>query len=279
MPLDDSALISSSGANADVYAYGDGRALKLFRTRDPRHAYELIAARAAAAQGLPTPRVWGEELVEVDEREGIVFDRVDGVTMHQHVSEHLDQAEAAGRAMAEIQAQIHACEPPDLTDLRAVLAISIAMADALDTPRKDAATDLLFSLPSGRALCHNDIHPLNLLLADEGWAIIDWEAACRGNRLAGHARTWLVLSSFWPDSRTGPESAVAKTWRRFRSAYIQTYRELLPTPMEELRQWQTVVAAVGLAWDRTAPPAPRVEVMDALLASRPHGWLSDQPPE
>lgn len=44
------------------------------------------------------------------------------------------------------------------------------MADALGTPRKDAATDVLFSLPSGRALCHNDIHPLNLLLADEGWA-------------------------------------------------------------------------------------------------------------
>ncbi|MBT7095796.1 aminoglycoside phosphotransferase family protein, partial [Candidatus Poribacteria bacterium] len=211
--------------------------------------------------------------------EGIVFDRVDGATMHQHVSEHPNEAEAAGRAMAEIQARIHACEPPDLTDLRAVLAISIATANALDTPRKDAATDALFSLASGRALCHNDIHPLNLLLTSDGWVIIDWEAACRGNRLAGHARTWLVLSSFWPDSKADPESAVAKTWKSFQTAYIQTYRDLLPTPIAELRQWQTVVAAVGLAWDRTALPGPRLEVIDALLAGKSHPWLSDDRPE
>jgi len=74
MILDESTLLSSSGATADVYAYGDGRALKLFRERAGHHSNEILAARVAADAGIPTPGVWGEGLVEVDGREGIVFD-------------------------------------------------------------------------------------------------------------------------------------------------------------------------------------------------------------
>ena len=271
MRLDESTLIGS-GANAEVYAYGDGRALKLFRERSPFHANEMLAARAAAEAGLPTPRVWGDDLIEVDDREGIVFDRVDGITMHQHVEENPDDAKASGRALAELHARMHACDGRGLHSLRWGLMQSIPRARALGPETQDAVVSILYSLPEEPSMCHNDLHPLNVLRVGDSWVIIDWAGGLRGNRLAGHARSWL-LSRYWMDTLG---SSAPHTWRRFWCAYLDTYRELAPVASEELRAWQTVIVAVGVTWDKTVPdPETRVEFVEASLAGRSHRWLSD----
>jgi Ser/Thr protein kinase RdoA (MazF antagonist) len=211
----------------------------------------------------------------VDGREGIIFDRVDGITMHQHVEENPEDAEASGRALAELQRRMHACEGADLHGLRWALAQSIAGGRALDEWSQDAVVALLYSLPVGTAICHNDLHPLNVLRADDGWTIIDWAAGLQGAPLACHARSWL-LAQYW--TRVLGFSAVP-TWRKFWTAYERAYQELAPVPVDELRAWKTVIVAVAIAWDQSVPdpdPETRVRFVEASLAGRSHPWLDDE---
>src|SRR5205814_8949014 len=73
------------GYTSDVYAWGDGRVLKLFHgglARD-RADREYRATRAVHAAGLPAPAAY--ERVEIDGRCGIVFERVDGPSLFDHV--------------------------------------------------------------------------------------------------------------------------------------------------------------------------------------------------
>ena len=51
------ATLLAKGTTADVYAWGVGHVLKLFRQRLPWHANEVAATRVAHQAGLPVPEV------------------------------------------------------------------------------------------------------------------------------------------------------------------------------------------------------------------------------
>ena len=69
------------GRIAEVFAWGDDQVLKLFRAEFPQEwaDYEAEMGRAVHAAGVTSPAVG--EVIEIDGRKGIVFERVDGPTM------------------------------------------------------------------------------------------------------------------------------------------------------------------------------------------------------
>jgi len=72
---------AAHGLTSEVYAWDETRILKLFRDGLPSEqvAYEARIARAVHAAGLPVPAVG--DIVEVDGRRGLLYERVDGLTM------------------------------------------------------------------------------------------------------------------------------------------------------------------------------------------------------
>src|ERR1043165_1595103 len=68
-----------SGRAAEVFAYGEGRIIKLLRQQGGGEflAREADAQRAAREAGVAAPEVFGLE--SVDGRTGIVMERVDGL--------------------------------------------------------------------------------------------------------------------------------------------------------------------------------------------------------
>ncbi len=80
-PAPGSHGLVGKGFCSDVYGWGEGRVLKLFHggaARD-RADREYAVTRTVHAAGLPVPAAY--ELVEVGGRWGIVFERVNGVSM------------------------------------------------------------------------------------------------------------------------------------------------------------------------------------------------------
>ena len=67
------------GRTAEIYPWTEGWVLKLFYEWFPRDgaAYEARIARAVHAAGLPVPAAGN--LVEVEGRMGLEYERVDGV--------------------------------------------------------------------------------------------------------------------------------------------------------------------------------------------------------
>ena len=270
-----SATPLAKGATAGVYAWGEGRVLKLFTERTPWHANEVAATRAAQEAGLPVPALI-DGLIEVDQREGILFERVYGPTMTEYLQDHPDQVEDYAWKAAELQARIHSAEVTELPPLIEILKWTIGQADPLGEATRRAVLDLLGRLPGGESLCHNDFHPHNIIVSGHGLVVIDWAIGTRGNPLADYARTWLI-SRIWLDGleRGAPEQ-VRLLWRRFWRVYLRRYGELRPSSSEALLPWQIVAAAASLNWDRSvASTAQRVSFVQAALGGAEHPWRSD----
>ncbi len=97
------------------------------------------------------------------------------------------------------------------------------------------------------SLCHNDFHPLNILVADDGApTVLDWSDAAIGDRHHDVART-LVL--FWVApiaARSGAERVLLRISRGWLAArYLNAYRRLLPVDRVRLRYWEALHAFQG----------------------------------
>jgi tRNA A-37 threonylcarbamoyl transferase component Bud32 len=264
----------AKGSTADVYAWGVGQVLKLFKERAPWHANEVAATRAAHKAGLPVPAVIGG-LIEVGQREGIVFERVDGPIMTEYLNDQPDQVEDCAWQAAELHARIHSTEVAELPSLIELLNWSIQQADPLEGTTRQAVLDLLSGLPGGEGLCHNDFHPNNIIVSSQGPMVIDWAIGTRCNPLADYARTWLI-SRIWLSSleREVPEQ-VRLTWQRFWGTDFRRYGELRPFSAPELLPWQIVVATASLCWDRSVTSTDqRVSFIKAALCGAEHPWLN-----
>ena len=69
------------GRTAEIYSWQEGEILKLFYAGCPPGTaeIEMMIGRAIAGRNLPTPKLIG--MVEIDGRKGLIFERVEGMSM------------------------------------------------------------------------------------------------------------------------------------------------------------------------------------------------------
>jgi aminoglycoside phosphotransferase (APT) family kinase protein len=184
------------GRTAEIFAWGDGRVIKLFRHPDFEGAAQAEAGqtRLAHAAGAPAPAVFGLEWIEG--RPGIVCERVEGRTMLAQMLAQVWGAARFARDFANLHARIHRCSGAGLAPQArkaAELSEWVKASALFSDPVRGEVLDALAHLPDGDRLCHGDFHPDNILLTRRGPVVIDWMNAWRGHPLADVARTALLL--------------------------------------------------------------------------------------
>lgn len=234
------------GRTADVHAWEDGYILKLFHNWFSREdiEYEQRIARAVHASGVKTPAVG--DLVQVEGRSGLVYERVEGISMLDMFQQKPWRVIQFGRILADLHAQMHTCIfEADVPPLHKKLAFKLRRADALPTPLKTALTTRLLALPDGDRVCHGDFHPANVLMNGDDATVIDWIDASRGNPLADVARTSIITLGAVASSQI-PNPMLKVFVRVFHAAYLRHYFRLRPGGDEEYRRWLPIVAAARL---------------------------------
>lgn len=230
---------------AEVFAWDEGRALKLFR-RDwgmSEAEQEARAARLVYDAGIPSPAIY--ETVTVDGRAGIVFERVAGSDM----ADGINPGNGFGRArlLAELHATMHARAVPTFPPQKPRLRWQIERAPGLDQRIRDAAQRALDALPDGDAVCHGDFHPKNVLLTATSAVVIDWNCVTRGNPLGDVARTVLLLRNAHAATREPKRrEAVRRFVARLLDAYLTRYFELTARSRAELEMWRLPMTAARL---------------------------------
>lgn len=246
----------ASGRSAEIFAWGEGRVLKLLRPGFPPGLIqqEEAVTRAIIQAGIAAPKVY--EVIEVSGRPGIIYERIDGPSLTAQIERSPLRLREHAALLARLHASIHTHSyspaPADAPRQKNILAEQIGSAQVLPDAVRSAVLTLLDALPDGDTLCHNDFHPLNVLLGVNGAVIIDWESASLGSPSADVARTSLTVAL------GRPAQGFPKTWvkkvlegylRAFTSAYLASYRAFTHNPLTDLRAWQTVQAASKVHWE------------------------------
>jgi hypothetical protein len=202
------------------------------------------------------------EIICVNNRYGLVYERVNGVSMLAAGKQKPWNALHYGRRMAELHAELHASAiQADLPSQRHELEKNIQHAEALPAHLRSKVLAALESMPDNNRLCHGDFHPGNILIAAQGETIIDWIHAARGNPLADLARTTnLALGLTQTSQMERPFLTYGATksshiknslfqvlGRICYPVYLNYYFKLRPGGQAEYRRWLPIVAAARLS--------------------------------
>lgn len=232
------------GNTADVFDIGGNRVVKLFHSGYPHRYAEAEFRKANLLNGLdlPIPQTYG--MVSVDNRDGIVYDKISGQSLLDIVMQTYDI-----RTYAPLLASAHkrmiSRELPSAVSCKAVLKSGIENAKDISVAGKTQALELLHKLPEGIGLCHGDFHFGNVLMDGTKLYVIDFMNICKGPREFDIART-LYLTELTPVPENIPDSDKDKI-RELKHRSMDIYLREIGTSREALSDWLTVIAAARLS--------------------------------
>jgi aminoglycoside phosphotransferase (APT) family kinase protein len=241
-----------AGREAEVFALGPGRALRLARTAALREAVdrERVALQVAARCGAPAPMVF--ERVDVAGRPGLVVEHIDGHDLLTGLVRRPWELVLMPSVLASLHASLHEiAAPTQLPDLHTEVAERLR-SDLVPSAIRHAGLRALQRLPGGDRLCHGDFHPGNVLRRPRGgYAMIDWKAASRGDPAGDVARARLLMVEAWIPG-AGPrrlQLVLAPFRRALYIAYLRAYRRRHRLDLDIVAAWVPVLAAARLSYD------------------------------
>lgn len=236
----------AEGRTAEIYPWEDGQVLKLYRDWCPSDwvDYEARIARAVHASGIPSPAA--EEIIEVNGRRGLIYERLDGTSMLQDMNAHPWMILKHARTLAELQVKINQQSIEGLPSYRERLEYDIRKVSLLSAEVREKVLALLNGLPEGNKLCHGDYHPGNVLLTPRGPVVIDWMTACCGSPWADLARTDMILSIGAKAAGKQVHPLLRLVIRLFARTYRNRYLVLTPDHNHELNRWLPIISAARL---------------------------------
>lgn len=228
------------GRTAQVLEWDEGRVLKLFN-----HGWGEANARDEAEMtdfanlaGAPAPRVYG--VTEVEGRWGVVYQRLSGPVMGEEMMASGRIVEIAAE-LGALLATIHGCDGSGLGTISHQWLRRTQFPDEQELEAE--VRSVLDSLPGGTTLLHTDLHPYNVMRADDGeWVAIDWDSAASGDRAADLCRTlYLMVDSDPPDGPSDP--ALGEIRQAAGEALLIEYRRTHDVSDADIAAWRIPMLA------------------------------------
>lgn len=236
------------GRTSDVYEFGSGAVVKVPRPDVPDHWAPLEAAYAQAVGALDLPAPSVIDVTQVDGRNAIVFERIDGRSMWAHMCDAPEQVESLAELLAATHRSIFEAGPPaGLDGMRDRTRRKLAEADRLSAAERSEAAQLLDDLPVGAALLHGDLHPGNVLMARDGPVPIDWFDASIGHPVSDILRSSLLLRGSGRVEPPHLPGADVPTLQRVHDTYLTAMSDFLSPVAELLPRWEAVKAVSRLS--------------------------------
>ena len=259
----------AEGGTSEIFAWDEEEILKLYHEEAPPGEAEEEAIRASIAYdaGVNTPAV--VDTITFENRQGIIFERVHGITMVDAIIANPQELISHARLLAELQVDMHTCTASKLPLQRQRLHGQIQSAYGLPAETKAAILADLDQLPDDNAICHGDLHPENILLTAEEPVIIDWVDATQGSPLVDVARTTLMLrvGGLPPSTDELRRQKITEMRHLFYEAYLEHYTQICSVSRKAVAHWELTVAAARLS--EGVDNDEKAELLEIIRASFP----------
>ena len=241
------------GRTAEIYAWGEGRVLRLFRdfASETWARRELSVSQIVSDAQVPAPAIFPADsedgLLRIAGRLGFVMERVDGPSMLEVLTKQPWRLFSFARAMAAFHLSMHRQHAPELPSQRQRFErIAEWIRESLGDEIAERVRDALDRLPDNEVICHGDYHPDNILLGQHGATIIDWGPASAGAPAADVAWTvHLFKHGGSPPSIKGWQRFMLSMFRKlFLAVYKRAYARRASFPWTTVEAWEPVIAAI-----------------------------------
>ena len=252
----------AEGRTAEIFVWDDHHILKLYRNWCPPDwaDYEARVAHAITEAGIPSPAAG--EIVEVDGRRGLIYERLEGISMLQDMNAQPWMLLQHARSLAELHVKINQQSITGVPLYKDRLNHDIRSTPHLPEDLRNKALAALDTLPGGQNVCHGDYHPGNVIITKNGPIVIDWMTASIGSPWADVARTSLLLSIGAKGAGKQVSPIIRIAIKLYHQTYLNRYRVLNPDTENELNRWMTVIAAARLSEDIVPERGPLMKMVE-----------------
>ncbi|SOC42571.1 aminoglycoside phosphotransferase family protein [Ureibacillus acetophenoni] len=157
------------------------------------------------------------EIIEVNNRPGIIFERIVGKTIKERLFKsfikqmnnpqpRIDLSDVQNTA--RLLSEIHELQHVELRPQRELLKWQILNIKYLSDEEKTSVLKILDQLPLKQQICHGDPNPNNLIVRNDELVLIDWNDATIGNPEADVAE-FIVMIKFAILPSDTPQSIVS----------------------------------------------------------------------
>ncbi|QAY68056.1 phosphotransferase family protein [Paenibacillus protaetiae] len=269
----------AEGRTADIFEQETGKIVKLYRRYMDVQSiqYEYAVNQVVGAFDLAAPKAY--ELLEAEQRRGIVFERVEGETMLSLIIRQPGEMNRLAAQFAKLQNRIHRYEVEveveagtggkrGILKQKELLKRHINSTPLLSEQVKNEILEQLEQLPDGNRLCHGDYHPDNVMFGEQSW-VIDWMNGTVGQPAADVARTVLLIrhGALPDDAPSDVIEAIQHMRENIISIYLEHYLQVSGLQQAEIDQWLLPVAAARLAEGQPEQEQKQIlGLVDRLLA-------------
>lgn len=249
------------GSNSEIFEYeNDNKIIKLAKPNTHKETIqrEFNNSLIVSKVGLPVPKPY--QVVEINERPGIVFERIYGVPIKQHLFENLfnllngnEQQDSWDviTSIARILSEVHQISNDELPSQRDSIKYQILRVDYLSNSEKNAVIGMLERLPIDNKICHGDPNPDNILVSNEKIVLIDWNDTTKGNPEADIAE-FVIMIKFAILPLDIPQEIV-RIFDSLRESIIKVfmdeYTRLTGITYDDIDPWIAPIAARKLSAD------------------------------
>lgn len=227
------------GRTAEVFELENDKILKLYRKNIPDNFvdYEMQVNKLLISKHLDIPIPF--EIKEVDERKGIVFEKLNGPTLLKKIISNPFSFKRLAKDFTCLHLGLQK-SIEGLKDNSELLINNIKNAPFLSSEEKDFLIDFTEKLPKGDKVCHGDFHPDNVIISNKKLYVIDWMTATSGNPISDIARTSILFKyAYLPEEKSFIEKFIVnKTKNKFYKLYIKTIINNSNYSEEEILKWE-----------------------------------------
>lgn len=211
-----------------IYRDGD-LAIKVFDSDISKADVLMEALNQAHVEetGLSVPQI--RAVTQVEGKWAIVSEFIAGKTLTSLLEEFPERRDEYLEKFVDLQLLVHRQSCPMLGKIKDKMNRKISRS-GLDAATRYELHTRLEGMPTHNKLCHGDFDPKNIIVCDDGRAlVIDWAHATQGNASADAARTYLT---FW---LKGDIDGAEK--------YIKLFCKKSDTARQYVQKWMPIVAA------------------------------------